>query len=240
MEFRLMALVIFTLSSIYAISASSHSIERVLQPRMMLACGTPSSQIFSGGYVVTKTCSGWPISGVGTTFDAANTNATGFSGLIANGNRCLLNTSDVYSFSGGYRANFQCSSKYISGIGSTATDVGMNALAFAQLDSAVGGYPCLLSGGDVNTFSGGYRVSFSCKGRMISGVGTTATDAGKNALGFSELNAGGGSACVLQPNGVRVVGLTYEVTFYCGSQAVIGIGSTATSAGLDALANAGG
>ncbi|MFD1296160.1 hypothetical protein ACFQ4Q_05875 [Lysobacter gummosus] len=202
------------------------------------ACGTATSQLFDGGAIATRYCDGWPVNGLGTTLADASQNAGGFSAFIPKGYSCLLNTGNIGKYPGGFRASFQCGGKIISGVGSTATDTGNNALGFAQLDAAAGSHPCLHQTGDMTQFVGGFRANFQCNGAVLSGMGSTATDAGRNALGFAELHAAGGGACLSPNGGVRLVSGYFEVTFYCDGRVVKGIGSTVTTAGQDALANA--
>jgi hypothetical protein len=165
-------------------------------------------------------------------------NALGFAQLESSGGRrCSTSPESFRTFPGGYVLNFSCSGYTISGVGSTATDGGTNALLFGQVE-ATGGRRCSASPQSIFSFQGGYLVNFSCSGYTISGVGSTATDAGINGGDFASLEAVGGRRCSTTLTSIRAVPGGYEVRFTCSGRGVTGFGSTATAAGQDALVQA--
>ncbi|WP_344415431.1 hypothetical protein [Amycolatopsis minnesotensis] len=84
--------------------------------------------------------------------------------------------------SGGYQATLNCHGiglSFINGLGTTLTDAGTEARALAQI-ALTGGDTC--SAFTHTTVPGGYRVTLTCVHTgLVSGVGTTLTDASRAA-----------------------------------------------------------
>ncbi|WP_295967829.1 hypothetical protein [uncultured Xanthomonas sp.] len=222
----------------------------------LATCGGISSQVFAGGYVVNRTCDGSNISGFGTTLDDAVSNVNEFSKLLDQGLSCSYGS--FQATPGAFNTNFNCSLKnaggglgrsgQIAGIGTTATDAGNNVLDFAKLYAASSGYQC--SSAQIQLLNGGFITDFSCaypntggglgRSDTISGIGSTSTEAAQNARGFAELAASVKRVCRTTSGSIRLNGVIFEVTFTCSNtgRAVVGYGSTLTSAGRDALMQA--
>lgn len=219
----------------------------------MLACGSPTTTVLQGGFVVSRSCDGKRVSGIGSTIDDATANVGEIAQLLNYGVRC--NYSTISGGPGAFIASFACSkpnddgtigrASSIGGIGTLMTDTGLNVLGFAQLYTASNGYRCNPS--QTTAVPGGYVANFGCgfpspdgigRASTISGIGSNATDAGQNALGFAELGASIDLKCSTSATSIKVVGSAFEVRFGCNGRSVIGYGSTLTSAGRDALLQA--
>ncbi|MEL1265750.1 hypothetical protein [Pseudoxanthomonas putridarboris] len=217
-----------------------------------VTCGSASSQVLQGGFVVSLTCDGKRISGIGTTMDTATSNANAIASLLQYDVRCSYS-----SYSGGpgaFVVSFGCSrpnsdgttgrSSHVGGVGTTLTDAGNNIFGFAQLYAASNGYRCdssetkVIPGGYITNFGCGYPSTSGGTGRAstIGGIGSTATDAAQNTLGFAELGASIDRKCSIVSAGI--VGAAFEVRVSCSGRSVTGYGSTLTSAGRDALLQA--
>lgn len=188
-----------------------------------------------GGYMADFSCTRGAITGIGSTTTDAGTNALGFAQVSAvGGRRCTIVANDIWAIGGGYIANFSCG---VAGLGSTVTAAGANALGFAQLEAA-GGRRCSLHSTNVWAVGGGYVAHFSCGPALISGAGSTATDAAANALGFAEVEAASKRRCYLSNTDIRAFPGGYEVRFSCGGKSAVGTGWTLSAAGQAALAKA--
>ena len=234
-------------------SPTSHAAGPDVNP--MASCSSPTTTIQPGIFIVRRSCDGTIVGGIGTTLDEAVTNVNAFATLLDQGLRC--NYSSFEPTPGTFDVDFACSktdgsgsglgyANYISGVGTTATDAGVNALGFAQLYTASNGYRC--RGAQLDPLVGGFITDFSCSfpntsgqigyaGR-ISGIGSTSTDAAQNALEFAELAVSTDRRCTTSRASVKLNGLAFEVRFSCGNRTVVGYGSTLTSAGRDALLQA--
>lgn len=200
------------------------------------SCSTGSSSIFPNGYVVTKTCNGQAVAGIGTVLMAADTNASSFGQVGAMGGRyCSITTSGIQIFPGGYLADFYCDGLTISGVGADATDTGINALGFAQVEAS-GGRRCSTSTSSIHSFPGGYVSDFFCSGLTISGLGSTATDSARNALGFAQVDADGGRRCSISTSSISTFPGGYVADFSCSGLPISGIGTTPSDTGNNALA----
>ena len=208
------------------------------------SCGNVTqTNAFPGGYKVKRLCGGYYISGMGTVLNDAVVNA-GHFGAFSPAVRCYDTGVDQHP--GGYVTRFSCSNKSIGGFGTTVTDAATIAKDMAALLAGSSGVSCgAESTSAVSGFPGGFQFNMSCRGTgtplavSISGVGTTASDAGDVALGFAQLVATTGNSCFVGRGDVRLSGMLYEILYSCdGGKIVRGYGSTATSAALDALANA--
>lgn len=220
------------------------------QARAAVSCGQTSvDNTFPGGVFVQRWCNNSLVGGVGTTIGAAQENLSDFTTLTPENKWCWAsNSNPVGAFVGGYRVTFHCTDQYgggffVSGLGTTATDAGKNAFAFAEIYTVTDDVACSINDYDIRGFNGGYEVTTYCRrlgygSAPISGIGTTATDAGINARGFSEILASEGITCLLSGN-VELDGMLVKAVFSCGGNIVYGYGSTVTSAGNDALVNAG-
>lgn len=148
-----------------------------------------------GAYLVSFGCSkegvnlgrSSTIGGLGTTLTDAGNNVLGFAQLYgaSNGYRCNVDTPQIVM--GGYIAKFGCGyandgsprASSINGIGSTATDAGVNNLDFAEL--AATGLKCATGLSQIS-LPGPYKVIYSCSGRNLTAYGMTLTSAGWDAL----------------------------------------------------------
>ncbi len=221
----------------------------------LAACGSPTTTILPGIFIVRRSCDGTSVSGIGTTLDDAVTNVNAFAALLDQGLRC--NYSSFAPTPGTFDVDFTCSKRdgneggigragYIGGVGTTATDAGTNGLGFAQLYLASNGYRC--SASELEVLPGGFVTDFGCsfpntsggigRASTVSGIGSTSTDAAQNALGFAELAASIDQRCSTSIGSVRIRNLAFEVDFTCTGARVTGYGSTLTSAGRDALLQA--
>lgn len=205
-----------------------------------------------GVVIVGRTCDGRQIDGMGTTITAANSNMSRFM-TLAPTRYCRAENSDpVGQVPGAYRLSFECSDPYgggyaTSGVGTTGTEAAQNAFDFAQLYTALNGVACRSNNYDIYGYVGGYKVNTTCLGvppyqgqALVTGIGSTATAAGINALGFAEL-AASGRTCYLSGSWTGGAGY-FEAFFQCGGSSggfvMTGYGSTVTAAGQDALAQA--
>lgn len=108
---------------------------------------TPSAlAAFPGGYINKFDCvdafgGGYQVGGLGSTATATGDNAFRQAQLYAATNdvACRVNLSDLSQYVGGFKAQANCNRKpgfgtpIISGVGSTATDTGINVRGFAEL-----------------------------------------------------------------------------------------------------------
>lgn len=225
---------------------------------MAASCsGSADVSTFPGGYLVKRTCGGYQTAGFGTSLDDAHANLQSFANLIDQGARCNFYSIDADP--GTYRANFTCrlqnadgtwgGNRSVGGMGYTASGAAGNLLAFAQLFRASEGYACrspqvvIFPGGFVSSFSCGYPNTSGDLGRSstISGVGSNTTDAASVTVGFAELGASIDRECWANQNSVQVVGSNFKVTMNCNGTnpgTFVGLGSTATAAGNNALLQA--
>lgn len=188
-----------------------------------------------GGFVIRFNCDGATVSGFGSTATDTGVNLLAFAGVLATDNlRCNTTTSGIGAVPGGFLANFQCGGITLTGFGSTATDAGANANAFAMLRADTG-LNCTTTTSSIAAVTGGFIPTFACSGSYVSGFGSTAADAGRNALGFAQLKAATGRACTLPVSAVKIFAYGYEAQFNCGSRHPTGTGATATAAGESAL-----
>jgi hypothetical protein len=192
------------------------------------SCGSPSTEVVQGGYVVTRYCDGRRFRGVGSTIDDAVANINAMASLVPYGIRCTY--SGVEGGPGAFITDFTCTTIDSEGgpinvfsnlgeIGTTLTDAGNNAYGFAQL-YAVTRYKCRPS--QTVAVPGGYVTDFGCsypnpdgpiqQSTRISGVGSTSTDSGQNNLGFAELAAAVDVKCSTSASSIKIVGLAV-----CGS-----------------------
>jgi hypothetical protein len=89
-----------------------------------------------------------------------------------------------------------------------------------------------------STVTGGYKVTLSCNGiglSFVNGLGTTLTDAGKEARALAQIALGGGDTCSAFVHGTVPGG--YKVTLTCVDTGLVsGIGTTLTDASRAARA----
>lgn len=161
------------------------AVSGTMQP-FVVTCNPNDSTIIPGGFVVTKWCNGRLVGGLASTLVEADTNAESFGELgDATGDYCSLHFSDVQGFPGGYLAGFWCGGRLVSGVASDATDTGENGLGFAIFAATRGRY-CSLHLSNIQAVAGGYQVQYFCNGIAITGIGSTATAAGQDALAKAE------------------------------------------------------
>lgn len=208
-------------------------------PALAANCTNPSTIAFPGGVQVQMTCDGRQVGGVGTTIPDAEINARAFADLAAQtAVRCtlpsVLSTSNVSAVPGGFVIRFNCDGATVSGFGSTATDTGVNLLAFASV-LATDNLRCNTSSSGISAVPGGFLASFQCGGVTLTGFGSTATDAGVNANGFAMLRADSGIICSITSSSIAAVMGGFIPTFACSGSHVSGFGSTAADAGRNAL-----
>lgn len=218
------------------------------QAHAQVTCGTTSvKQTFPGGHIVERTCNSRLIAGVGSNLTAAQSNLSNFTTLMP-AKACRAGSDPIAQFAGGYRTTLQCTDIYgagyhVSGVGSTATDAGQNAFTFAQLYTAINDVACSINNYNISGFTGGFKVDTNCvktglpQQAIVTGIGSTATDAGINARGFAELVASG-KRCQMTSPVTYSGGRLFRATYSCSGLLVYGAGSTVTAAGNDALANA--
>ena len=218
------------------------------QVRAQVTCGATSvKQTFPGGHIVERMCNNRLVSGVGSDLIAAQSNLSNLTKLMPQKSCSVSNSDPIAQFAGGFRTTFRCTDIYgagnfVSGVGSTATDAGLNALSFAQLYIALNDVACVVNNYNVTGFTGGFKVDTNCHRfghsyeMVVTGIGSTATDAGENSRGFAEL-VGAGLGCLMtQP--VTFSGGLFHAFYSCNGRPVQGHGSTVTAAGNDALINA--
>ncbi len=200
------------------------------------SCTTGTTAAFPGGFRADRSCNNRAVSGVASSVSDALNNAQLFGNLGAAGGRyCNLPINGMQSFPGGYVANFSCGVATLGGVGSTATDTGVNALAFANLENQTG-LRCRVPLANVSAFAGGYIVNAACGNWTISGVGNTAKEAGVNALGFATVHALGGRRCTATLSDIDGYIGGALVTFRCnGARTVSGVGSNVADAAASAL-----
>ncbi|SKC54889.1 hypothetical protein [Pseudoxanthomonas indica] len=243
LKFTIALTVLAASSSLSAIAATPSA---SAAPAAITRCVTDTT-ILQGGFAVKRCYDGKSVGGVGTTLDAAVANANSMATLISANTRC--NYSSLAGGPGAFIVSFGCDTgdsspraRGIGGLGTYMTDAGVNAFGVARLLAATG-YICNVStttivlGGYVSNFGCGYPQEGIPRATTITGVGSTATDAAANTLGFAELGAAG-FICKTSGSSIRLNGLAYEVRFTCTGRSITGIGSTLTSAGRDALLQA--
>lgn len=156
--------------------------------RYCKADSTPVNQ-YPGGFTSTWWCSnstgwGYYVGGMGSTATDLGTNTLRFAELyVASNVACKINYTDVSAYTGGFKAHAYCMKSsgqaIVSGVGSTATDTGINVRGFAELVAS--GNACIMS--DPMGRSGlQFKAVFQCTRGLVIGYGSTATAAGNDAL----------------------------------------------------------
>lgn len=147
---------------------------------------------FPGGFVNQFVCvdpfgAGYLVGGIGSTATDTGENAYRQAQLYTATNdvACRVALSDVSQYVGGFKATANCNRKpgygapVISGVGSTATDTGLNVRGFAELLAS--GNSCFMSG-PMQSSGGLFKAVFQCTRGQAIGYGATATAAGNDAL----------------------------------------------------------
>lgn len=154
---------------------------------------TPLNAI-PGGFTATWEClqpAGFMkyVGGFGSTATDTGVNTLQLGTLLAaSGFGCRINHTDVTAYVGGYKANAYCSTPtggvpIVSGVGSTATATGTNVYGFAELAAA--GNTCFMSG-PMERSGVLYKAVFYCTKGLAIGYGSSATDAGLDALDLAQ------------------------------------------------------
>lgn len=200
-----------------------------------VSCTTGSTTVVAGGYLITMSCGGKTVTGVGSTQAEARANGHQFGELAAqSGQGCTTTSTSVQATVGGWLVRFSCGAKTVSGLGSTFTGVGVNALALAQAGAA-SGYYCNLAMSNLQGFVGGWTARFSCGTKTVSGMGSTLTDVGANVAGFVQYGAASNRWCTFHTSTLQGTVGGWLARFDCGTKSVSGAGSTMTDVAANAL-----
>ncbi len=120
-----------------------------------------------------------------------------------------------------------------------AAMVGAVTLAGAALPATANAAPAAGCSAFMNSaVEGGYQATLDCHGiglSFVNGLGTTLTEAGKEARALAQIALGGGDTCSAFVHGTTPGG--YKVTLTCVDTGLVsGVGTTLTAASRAARA----